>query len=311
MPSQTLPFPRAIALLSFVVLAWGVSWPITKVIVNEISPLWSTAFRCGAAAIALLVLLIASRQLIVPKRGDIPVILSTSLLHMTAFSVLVAAGLQFLPAGQAIVLGYTTPVWVTIGARVFLSESITKGKALGVAIGLAGLAIIFNPESLDWSDRHALIGTGLIMLAAFCWAANIIYVRAHKWVSSPFQLTFWQVTLAFVALSIAAAVVDGFPRVSWTPKLVGLLLFSGIVCTALAYWAMSVVNRSLPAVTTSLALLATPAIGIASGIALLGESIDLPLLFALTLLLGGVMIGIATTKREELRSACQQRGRSQ
>jgi drug/metabolite transporter (DMT)-like permease len=41
----------------------------------------------------------------------------------------------------------------------------------------------------------------LILLAALCWAANILYVRAHKWVSTPFQLTFWQTLLATYVLA--------------------------------------------------------------------------------------------------------------
>lgn len=279
-------------MLGLVVLAWGVNWPITKLIVREVSPLWSTAFRCAIAAVALGALLALRRQFIIPRRGDIPVVLSTGLLHMSAYSVLVASGLQVLPVGRAIVLGYTTPIWVMIGARIFLAEKMTTGKVAGVVAGLAGLAVIFSPASLDWGNRHALAGTGLIMLAAACWAANIIYVRAHAWISSPFQLAFWQVMLACAVLSATALAVDGLPHVGWTPRLAGLLLFSGIVCTALAYWAMSVANRSLPAVTTSLGLLATPALGIVSGVVLLGEPWEPSLLVALALLLGGIAIGI-------------------
>ena len=297
MPSQNLPFRRAIAMLCLVVLVWGVNWPITKMIVQEISPLWSTAFRCAIAAVALGALLSARGQFILPKRGDVPVVLSTGLLHMSACSALSAAGVQFLPAGRAIVLGYTTPIWVMIGASIFLSERITAGKAIGVVTGLAGLAVIFSPGSLDWGDSHALIGTGLIMLGAFCWAANIVYIRAHRWISSPFQLAFWQAALAFVVLSATALAVDGIPHIDWTPRLAGLLLFSGVVCTALAYWAMSVANRNLPAVTTSLGLLATPALGILSGIVMLGEPLEPSLLVALALLIGGIAIGIADDGR--------------
>jgi drug/metabolite transporter (DMT)-like permease len=47
---------------------------------------------------------------------------------------------------------------------------------------------MFNPMAFDWQDQRALIGNGVILLASFCWAANILYVRAHKWVSTPFQL---------------------------------------------------------------------------------------------------------------------------
>lgn len=285
-------------MLCLVVLAWGVNWPITKMIVRDMPPLWATAFRCAIASIALGTLLLASGRFIVPKRGDMPVVLSTSLLHMCAYSTLVAAGLQFLPAGRSIVLGYTTPIWVIIGARIFLSEKITAGKAIGVISGLAGLAMIFSPASLDWGDRRALIGAGLIMLAAFCWAANIIYVRAHKWIASPFQLAFWQAALAFVVLSVTALTVNGVPHVAWTPRLIGLLLFSGIVCTALAYWAMSVANSNLPAVTTSLGLLATPALGIVSGVVILGEPWEPFLLVALALLIGGIVIGMADERRK-------------
>ena len=288
---------RAFRLLAVVVFAWGINWPITKIIVRDVPPLWATSFRCTIAAVVLAILLGMRGMFIMPKRGDLPVVFSTALLHMTAYSTLIAAGLQFLPAGRAIVLGYTTPLWVAIGARLFLGERIGTAKVLGIAIGIAGLAVIFRPGSIDWRDQSALLGSGLVMLASVSWAANIVYVRAHTWISSPFQLVFWQALLACIVLSITALVHDGMPHIAWTWHLVGLLGFSGIVCTALAYWAMSVVNRSLSAVTTSLGLLATPAIGIASGIAVLGEPFDLSLLIALGLLVGGIATGILGDRR--------------
>jgi len=102
------------------------------------------------------------------------VVFCTSILHLTVFSALIAAGLQFVPAGRAIVLGYTTPLWVAIGAAMFLSEDITRRRALGIVFGLAGLAVIFNPQTLNWDDRNALFGSGLILVAAFCWAGFVI-----------------------------------------------------------------------------------------------------------------------------------------
>ena len=300
MPPQSLRYHRALVLLGVVVLAWGTNWPVTKTIVRDMSPLWSTALRCAIASVALASLLWLRGEFIVPKRGDLTVVLSTGLLHMTAYSALTAAGLQFLSAGRAIVLGYTTPIWVTFGARIFLSEAISPGRALGVCLGLAGLSMIFNPVSLDWNDRNALIGSSLIMFAASCWAANIVYVRAHRWISTPFQLVFWQVLLACIVLSILAALIDGVPHVVWTPRLSALLLFSGIICTALAHWAMLMVNRSLPAVTTSLGLLATPAVGIVSGATFLGEAFDPSLLTALALIAGGIAIGIVSDRRQQL-----------
>jgi drug/metabolite transporter (DMT)-like permease len=190
------------------------------------------------------------------------------------------------------VLGYTTPFWVTLGARALLSEAITARRALGVGFGLAGLGAIFSPGTVSWSNQDALIGSGLVVLAACFWAANIIYLKVHRWISTPFQLVFWQALLACMVLSILAALIDGAPRINWTTHLLGLLLFSGVVCTALAHWAMATVNRSLPAITTSLGLLGTPVLGIASGMAVLGEPWESSTTMALALIVIGILVGI-------------------
>jgi drug/metabolite transporter (DMT)-like permease len=284
----------AAVLLAGVVLAWGTNWPVTKLIVQDVTPLWATALRCLIASAALAPLLWMQGNFIIPKRGDLPVVFCTSILHLVAFSALIAIGLQFVPAGRAIVLGYTTPLWVAIGAAIFLAEEITRRRAIGIGFGLAGLAVIFNPQTLNWGDRNALFGSGLILVAAFCWAGNIVYVRAHRWISTPFQLVFWQVLLAAALLSVIAWFVDGPPHIAWTGRLIGLLLFSGIVCTAFANWAMTMVNRSLPAVTTSLWLLATPLLGIVSATAILHEPLEPSLFLAMTLIIGGIALGTVT-----------------
>jgi drug/metabolite transporter (DMT)-like permease len=289
----------AALLLAAVVLAWGTNWAVTKMIVHDMSPLWATALRCMIAAAALAPLLWAQGDFIIPRRGDLPVVFCTSILHLVAFSALVAAGLQFVPAGRAIVLGYTTPLWVAIGAAMFLSEHITRRRVIGIGFGLAGLAVIFNPQTLNWGDSNALFGSGLILLAAFCWAGNIVYVRAHRWISTPFQLVFWQVLLAAALLSIIALITEGAPHIAWTGRLAALMLYSGIVCTAFANWAMTMVNRGLPAVTTSLCLLATPLLGIVSATAMLNEPLEPSLFLAMTLIIGGIALGAADGERPQ------------
>ena len=69
MPPQSLSYHRALVLLGVVVLAWGTNWPVTKTIVRDMSPLWSTALRCAIASVALASLLWLRGEFIVPKRG--------------------------------------------------------------------------------------------------------------------------------------------------------------------------------------------------------------------------------------------------
>ncbi len=285
----------AAALFAVVVLAWGTTWPVMKLIVQHIPPLTMTAIRSWIAAVTVLPILLYQGNFIVPRRGDLPVVLSIALLHMVAFAALVAAGLQYVPAGKAIVLGYTTPLWVAIGARAFLGEAITKWRVFGIAMGLGGLAVIFSPQVFDWTDANTLLGCGCVLLGAACWATSIVYVRSHRWLASPFQLLFWQVLIAAVILSIMGLFLEGAPRPEWTPRLLLLLLYAGVVGTALAYWAMSMVNRSLPAITTALGVLATPLVGLASATLLLGEPVEPSLLVATALILGGIALGSTRT----------------
>jgi drug/metabolite transporter (DMT)-like permease len=289
--------PQAFVLFAIVVLAWGLIWPVMKVLVESVPPLWTNALRCWIALVALVCILGATRSLVVPTRADAPVVASIALLHMVGFSVLMAAGLLHVPASKAIVLGYTTPLWVTLLAPVFLRERLTPGRLAGAALGLVGLGVLLNPASLDWTDRHALLGYAYILAAALLWAASIVYARKHRWIATPLQLLPWQIALAGAVLTPLAFVVEGVPHVDWTATLVSLFAFAGLVGTALGYWAMSMVNRSLPALTTSLGITATPIVGIAGGALLLGERLDVSLLVAAALIIGGIVVNSLCDRR--------------
>ncbi|MGL3214484.1 DMT family transporter [Bradyrhizobium sp. BR 1433] len=288
--NQSLSPARAAALFIVVVLAWGINWSVTKSLVEAVPPLWTASIRSWVALIALLVILRASGNLIIPRIADVPVVLSVALLHMTFFSTLVAAGLRYLPASKGVVLGYTTPLWVALAAGAARTERLGTLKLIGVASGLAGLCVILNPASLDWSNLHVLAGAGMIIIAAICWAANIIYIRSHRWIATPLQLLLWQVLVATLVLTMSALVTEGVPEVKWSPHLLLLFLYSGFIGTALAYWAMSMVNKSLPALTTSLGTTATPIVGIVTAALLLGEPIDLSLAIAAALIVGGIAL---------------------
>jgi drug/metabolite transporter (DMT)-like permease len=252
------------------------------------------AIRSALATVVLLLVMVLSRSLQLPRRGDWPIVFGISLLHMVAYAALIAFGLQYVSAGRSIVLGYTTPLWVVPGALLFLGERLTPARALGVLVGLAGIALLFNPLEFDWRDPDALLGNGLLMLASVCWAASILQVRAHKWVSSPFQLIFWQVLLATLVLGVLALVLEEPPQIRWTPRLVMLFGYGGVFGVALAYWAMAMVNRSLPAVTTSLGILATPVVGIFASMIALDEPFSATLLVAVFLIIGGIALGTLT-----------------
>jgi drug/metabolite transporter (DMT)-like permease len=280
-----------VAALITVVLAWGLVWPVNKVLLESFSPLWAIAIRSAIATVVLVIIAIARGRLVLPPREDAPVVLSLSLLHMVGFGVLAAWGLQLVPTGRSVVLAYTTPLWVVPGAWLFLHERLTGRRIAGVLVGLLGLGVLFNPTTFDWTSRAAVLGNGAIILAAFFWAASILHIRGHRWHSTPLDLVPWQVLLATAIVTSLALALDGPPMVTWSGRLVALLLYAGIPGTALAYWATAMASRNLPAVTTSLGLLATPVLSTIVATLWLGEPLTLTLVAAIVLILGGVAIG--------------------
>jgi drug/metabolite transporter (DMT)-like permease len=281
----------ALLLFAFVIVAWGLNWTVTKLIVTQVTPLWTTAIRTGIGALALLAMLAASKQFRIPKRGDVPVVLAISLFHMVAFAALMTTGLKYVPVGRSIVLGYTMPLSVAPAAWLLLKEDLAARQVIGIVIGLTGLAIMFNPSAFDWTNCDAVLGNGLLLLSALAWSVSILYTRAHRWIATPFQLVFWQALLATILLTILALIIEGELHMVWSDTLIMWFAYSGLVGTALGFWAMTVVGRSVPATTTSLGILATPIVGIASSVAFLGEQVDQALLIATTMIIVGIGIG--------------------
>jgi len=280
-------------LLGAVAVGWGTAWPVIKAILQDVPPLWTLLLRSVVGTATLFTISIGRRSLTLPQRGDIAVVLNVSLLHMVAFAVLVSVGLQFVPAGRSIVLGYTTPLWVSAGARIFLSEALTRARIAGIGLGLFGLAVLFNPFNFPWHDHAAVTGNLLVLLGSFCWAASILHVRAHRWVSSPFELVPWQVLLATCTLAPLALLFEGVPRIEWSARLLALLVYGGTAGIALPYWAMQIVNKNLPAITTSLALLVVPVVGVACSALALGEPISAGLILAMLLIISGIVVGMS------------------
>jgi drug/metabolite transporter (DMT)-like permease len=286
----------AVFLFTVVILVWGVNWTVVKLIVQDIPPIWSSALRSLIACLTVFLVQCATHQFVLPRKQDISIILVIGLFNMTACPTFMAAGVQLIPVGRSVVLGYTTPLWVTPGAWLFLRESLPRRRLLGICLGLCGIFVLCNPLALDWNDKMALLGHGYLLLSALSWAVAILCIRAHVWMSTPFQLLFWQTLLASLLLSLFALAVEGVPSFAPTPSLLLLLAYCGIPATALAFWAMTVINASLPATTTSLSILATPVVGILGSVLFLGESIDLPLAAAAFLILGGIALGVFTPK---------------
>ncbi|WP_239988658.1 DMT family transporter [Paramagnetospirillum kuznetsovii] len=290
--------PRAVILLALLVVIWGANWPIMKIGLGHVQPLWFAAIRLGLGVLAMVAILLPGGRLRLPPREDWPVVASIGILNMGLFMILTNIALLVVPAGRSSILAYTTPLWVAPGAAFFLGERLTPGKLAGLGLGLAGLLVLFNPLGFDWSNADALLGNGLLLLAALVWAATILHVRHHRWRASPLELAPWQMLVGCVMVSALAAAVEGKPAPDGSFELAWVMIYNGALATAFAFWAAVTVNRLLPALTVSLSFLCVPAGGMVFSALILGEGVSLTNVAGLGLIVAGVAAVAVAGARE-------------
>ena len=288
---------RAYILLAVLVVLWGANWPVMKVGVTYISPLWFAFARVLLGGVTFFILVAAMGKLKLPPRHDLPIILSLGLLQMAAFLILVTVAVQFVPAGRSALLAYTHPLWVAPGAVLVLGERLGPLKLTGLTIGLLGLIALFNPAAFPWSDPWAVFGNGLLLLSAFLWGIAIVHARRHRWAESPLVLAPWSMLVA--APPVLALALFETPSIRWSPELAAILFYNGPVATAFCYWASVTVMRALPALTTSIGFLGVPVMGQLLSMALLGE----PLTWSLGLGLVAIVLGLALVNLADLQRA--------
>lgn len=274
----------AYAVFAVLVLIWGLNWPIMKLVVQLMPPIWFVVVRVTLGALCLFGFLLATGRLAKPTTADWPIIWSVAILQMGLFMMLTTIGLQFIPAGRSAILAYTSPLWVLPAAILFFGEKLTRWRALGMMSGLAGLVVLLNPASIDWSDGHQLLGNALLLCGAMLWAAAILHTRRHIWHLSPLQLAPIQMAVLIVPLAIIAYVVEGPFHADWNWQLAWMVLYNGPLATAFAFWASVSLQRALPSSTISLSYLAVPAWGLIASTLWLGEGLPA------SLILGGVLI---------------------
>ena len=280
----------AYLLLGAVVLLWGVNWPIMKVGLAYISPMWFAMARVFMGGACIFAVLAWQGRLHLPARRDLPVVITVGVLQIAVLLALMHAGIRYVDAGRSAVLAYTTPLWIGPLALVFLRERLSGKKLAGLGLGIAGIAFLFDPTVFDYSDTNVLIGNGLLILAAIVLAIVIVHVRAHPWPISALELLPWQMLLGACLLLPATFMMEGPPQVEFSPAFVAVLVYNGPIASAFCLWAYLTVMRNLPAMSTAMGSLGVPAVGTFFSVLLMGEALPGTKIAGLVLIAIGVLV---------------------
>ena len=289
---RSLTRPAVYLLLVVVTLILGLNWPVMATGVASISPVWMGAFRVLGALVVVVPLTISTGNLTFPSRADLPIITSLAVFRLAAVFVLVFSGLELVPPGRSSVIVWTASLWTVPIAATFLGERMIGKRWLGLALGVSGVVVLFEPWSLAWGEPGVALGHVFLVLAAILNAVTSVHIRGHRWTIPPLQAIPWQLGGAAIILLALAFAREGVPDIDWTVQLGWVVAYQGVLATGVAFWAQIVVLRNLAAVSANLTLMAVPVVGVVSSAVILGEAVTITLLAGLVLIIAGVTINL-------------------
>jgi drug/metabolite transporter (DMT)-like permease len=268
--------------------------------------LWASAFvgiraagrvlSPGSLALARLVVgtvalgvLVAVRRQPLPRRTDIPGLVTCGLLWFGAYNLLLNQAERTVDAGTAAMLVNTGPVFVAILSGLFLREGFPRRVMVGCLVGFAGAVVI----GFATSTRGFQAGLGAVL----CIAAAAMYAGGLT-AEKPLLRRNSALTVTWLACAIGAVVCLPFaPQLAHDlgrsdPGTVAWAIYLGLFPTAVgfSFWAYALARTSGGRMGAMGYLV--PPVAIAMGWVVLG---DVPPLLAL---LGGVLClgGVAITR---------------
>ena len=192
-----------------------------------------------------------------------------------------------LPAGYlAIINGLVAP-WTAVFAAWILGEPLGARRAIGFALGIAGVALIVNLGPVELSPGVFLAALASVAGAALWgWAGVLIKQRTGR--LPPMSIAAGSV--AFSAVIMAPLWTLTPPPSTWTLEATAAAVAVGLFCTGLAYLPFFTLIRDIGPARTLTVGLAVPVLGVLWGWLFLGEAVTAAMLTGAALVLAALAL---------------------
>jgi drug/metabolite transporter (DMT)-like permease len=265
---------------------WGLSWSAMRIALDEVSP-WSMRLIGYSIGVATLLILIKAqgRSLYVPPGRNRWHVLAAAMFLAVGFGIAGTFAQLMANTSRVIIVNYSMPIWSSMMAYFVLRERINARVAFGLALCVAGLAVLVYPVA-EQSLREP-IGLLLALGCALCWGGGTVYMKWARIKGDLLAITFWQVVVGAVVFAMAYLVFEGLPRyepLQW--RTWGGLLFNGILGTGIAYFIWFNIIGRLSTAMASLGSLINPVVGVIGAVILLGDRPTVPDMIGFALILG-------------------------
>ncbi len=282
-----LPYAALIGLA----LIWGASFLFIKLAVRDMSPEVLLLLRTTFGFVTLAVLVRAMGRPLFGE-GWRTRLFSFAFMAITNAVIpwiAIAWGEERIASGLASILNATTTLWTAVLVYwVVPSERPTLSTYAGVVIGLGGVVVLVYPEVAAHGVSGSFLGAMAVVVASVSYAVNAVYQRRRMRHVAIFEVSLGQLAAGIVfAVPLAA---PSLPHMHVAAVSLASVFALGAGGTGIAYLLYYYVMNNLGAVRAAGVTLLVPITAVFWGVALLGESLSLPIIAGMIVILAGVVL---------------------
>ncbi|RXT48943.1 DMT family transporter [Bradyrhizobium betae] len=289
--SKPIRLTREIGLLLLLALIWGSSFTLIKVAIPTIPPFTMVAVRVTIAAVLLLLIATAQGHAL-PRQGSVwAAFLVQGLLQSALPFTLISWGEAHITSGLAGVLNATPPMFVLAIAMMSGRgrQAIDGRKIVGVALGLAGVAVTIGIDTLAGIGTAAPLAQAAVLGASLCYALAPIWGQRFSKLPAIVTAAGAMSCAAILMLPAAAILEQPWTLAPPPAQAIAAVMALAIVCTALAMVIYFRLIRTLGPLGTTSGSYLRAGFAVVLGTTLLGESFSWSNLAGMVLILAGVV----------------------
>lgn len=285
--SNYLPY----AALAAVCLIWGTTYLALRIAVVSFPPFLFVVIRQLIAGSLLVGFMLTIGKEKLPPVKEIFKQAIAGFFMLSMGNGLVAWAEVHIPSGIAAIICSMMPMWVIlINLTLNKDEKPTIPIILGVAIGFAGIIMIFGEHLEDFSNNQYLLGILMTFLATLSWAGASVWIKKRQSSSNPFLNAGLQMFFAGFWLIPFSLIFDDLSAVTWSAESIYSMIYLVIVGSIIAYACYSYALRKLPMTIVSLYAYVNPLVAVVLGWLVLDEKLNVKIGLAFLLTVGGIYI---------------------
>ena len=286
---------------TLVIVIWGSLYISGRRVLQQIPALWVLFIRYALSSVILLAAGYHTLQgRIAIARKDWGELFFVGVVGYFLSNAALFLGIQYSSASFASLINSLTPVVISGLAIVLLGEKVTKLQGLSLLVAVAGAGIIIGRPTQGVTTA----GMVICVFALFSWAYATIHLKKLTARYDPLLVTGYGMAIAAL-LSLPSAWV--FVRatgaaVSFTGTVWMPLLYTCLVCTALAHLLWNELLQKLPATYCASFYPLQPRTSIVMGVLLLGETMTPSLITGALCIVAAMVLNTLAARRDRNRS---------